>query len=162
MVDPPWYGTNQGTRLLTPWTLVSLNTCWMGGPVYLPWTRTGAPGCAITYYGPCLRWPSSSPPLAPDLCSASGHTAWRLAMIEFVQLNLHKASHATVLLSQTMEGKSNSVYLLTEPHTIKGRITGLPRGTTVVYDRSKQSSTCLLYTSPSPRDRQKSRMPSSA
>ena len=30
------------------------------------------------------------------------------------------------------------------------------------YGESGQSSICLLYTSPSPRDRQKSRMPSSA
>ena len=29
-------------------------------------------------------------------------------------------------------------------------------------DRYGQQNTCLLYTSPSPRDRQKSRMPSSA
>ena len=29
-------------------------------------------------------------------------------------------------------------------------------------DPDKQNNTCLLYTSPSPRDRQKSRMPSSA
>ena len=31
-----------------------------------------------------------------------------------------------------------------------------------VTERSKVLTTCLLYTSPSPRDRQKSRMPSSA
>ena len=30
------------------------------------------------------------------------------------------------------------------------------------WDQSGSSMTCLLYTSPSPRDRQKSRMPSSA
>ena len=30
------------------------------------------------------------------------------------------------------------------------------------YDSLPKASTCLLYTSPSPRDRQKSRMPSSA
>ena len=30
------------------------------------------------------------------------------------------------------------------------------------FDRSKSTCSCLLYTSPSPRDRQKSRMPSSA
>ena len=30
------------------------------------------------------------------------------------------------------------------------------------YDKMKSMCTCLLYTSPSPRDRQKSRMPSSA
>ena len=29
-------------------------------------------------------------------------------------------------------------------------------------DKQKNLNTCLLYTSPSPRDRQKSRMPSSA
>ena len=32
----------------------------------------------------------------------------------------------------------------------------------VEYDQPKLDNTCLLYTSPSPRDRQKSRMPSSA
>ena len=31
-----------------------------------------------------------------------------------------------------------------------------------VLDRAEECSRCLLYTSPSPRDRQKSRMPSSA
>ena len=31
-----------------------------------------------------------------------------------------------------------------------------------VFDATTYSGTCLLYTSPSPRDRQKSRMPSSA
>ena len=30
------------------------------------------------------------------------------------------------------------------------------------YNRSKQLASCLLYTSPSPRDRTRSRMPSSA
>ena len=40
-----------------------------------------------------------------------------------------------------------------------------PHGDTAVYDtivRMAQDFSCLLYTSPSPRDRQKSRMPSSA
>ena len=32
----------------------------------------------------------------------------------------------------------------------------------ICRDRDKLTTTCLLYTSPSPRDRQKSRMPSSA
>ena len=32
----------------------------------------------------------------------------------------------------------------------------------VMRERTKISNSCLLYTSPSPRDRQKSRMPSSA
>ena len=39
--------------------------------------------------------------------------------------------------------------------------TGEPR-TAHTYNMTAKSYTCLLYTSPSPRDRQKSRMPSSA
>ena len=35
-------------------------------------------------------------------------------------------------------------------------------GTLLRFDHGAQYFTCLLYTSPSPRDRQKSRMPSSA
>ena len=35
-------------------------------------------------------------------------------------------------------------------------------GTSITSDDSSQIQICLLYTSPSPRDRQKSRMPSSA
>ena len=41
-------------------------------------------------------------------------------------------------------------------------IWNLTRGAAHVTDCSNASRTCLLYTSPSPRDRQKSRMPSSA
>ena len=35
-------------------------------------------------------------------------------------------------------------------------------GKVIAVDHKKGTVTCLLYTSPSPRDRQKSRMPSSA
>ena len=35
-------------------------------------------------------------------------------------------------------------------------------GAAVTYDDAQESYTCLLYTSPSPRDRTRSRMPSSA
>ena len=35
-------------------------------------------------------------------------------------------------------------------------------GSAIAYDNAQEAWTCLLYTSPSPRDRQKSRMPSSA
>ena len=54
-------------------------------------------------------------------------------------------------------------------------VSGLPRsgtsmmmkmieagGVPVMIDNIRVADTCLLYTSPSPRDRQKSRMPSSA
>ena len=49
---------------------------------------------------------------------------------------------------------------LTHPHILplhdSGRVSGAAPGADVLY------YVCLLYTSPSPRDRQKSRMPSSA
>ena len=35
-------------------------------------------------------------------------------------------------------------------------------GYTIIKEYADEAMTCLLYTSPSPRDRQKSRMPSSA
>ena len=35
-------------------------------------------------------------------------------------------------------------------------------GTAITYDDAQEVYTCLLYTSPSPRDRTRSRMPSSA
>ena len=51
-----------------------------------------------------------------------------------------------------------------------GSVVSSPDGKSVVYTLTKydikenkgHTSICLLYTSPSPRDRQKSRMPSSA
>ena len=43
-----------------------------------------------------------------------------------------------------------------------GGISQLVDGTEKINTLAQQSSACLLYTSPSPRDRQKSRMPSSA
>ena len=44
--------------------------------------------------------------------------------------------------------------------TIKGRVTDTSQEAIIAANVSLW--TCLLYTSPSPRDRQKSRMPSSA
>ena len=41
-------------------------------------------------------------------------------------------------------------------------VEGLTAGTDMLVCVTHDNSTCLLYTSPSPRDRQKSRMPSSA
>ena len=39
---------------------------------------------------------------------------------------------------------------------------GASTGTFEAYEKRDKNNNCLLYTSPSPRDRQKSRMPSSA
>ena len=44
----------------------------------------------------------------------------------------------------------------------KERATQLNAGIEPTIDRDNDKNTCLLYTSPSPRDRTRSRMPSSA
>ena len=57
-------------------------------------------------------------------------------MITFSQTNLHKSTQATLLAGQNMEGKDEVILLATEPHTVNNKITGLPRGTTIIYDRT--------------------------
>ena len=47
---------------------------------------------------------------------------------------------------------------MTQQEDIKNAIECMRKGGVILYP----TDTCLLYTSPSPRDRQKSRMPSSA
>ena len=145
-------------------------------------------------------------------------------MLSFTQVNLHKATQATVLVGRGLEGSAQSVVLATEPYTFSNKVTGIPNRAKLVHVRNKDAPraciittpdvqitameswcnkdcavalakiggrqtvivslyldiklevqppwldrlmqmidrNCLLYTSPSPRDRQKSRMPSSA
>ena len=52
-------------------------------------------------------------------------------------------------------------YLVFDRKLSYGKRLNIPSGTAVRFEPG-QSKDCLLYTSPSPRDRQKSRMPSSA
>ena len=62
-------------------------------------------------------------------------------------------------------GICNGFQILTEAGLLPGALTrnkGLHFHCTDTYLEVANSTTCLLYTSPSPRDRQKSRMPSSA
>ena len=59
-------------------------------------------------------------------------------MLSFTQVNLHKATHATVLLGQALENKTQVISLVTEPHTVAGRITGMPPGACVISDKSIQ------------------------
>ena len=56
-------------------------------------------------------------------------------------------------LSQTQTSPLNKIYYTDNVLSI---------GATITIDHPPSTNTCLLYTSPSPRDRQKSRMPSSA
>ena len=61
-------------------------------------------------------------------------------MLHFKQLNLHKASQATLLAGQEMEGTTEKILLATEPHTVANRVTGMPKGTVSLYDRTKNGS----------------------
>ena len=65
--------------------------------------------------------------------------------MRFTQLNLHKASLATTLAGQAMVGKSEIVHLLTEPHTIRSKLHGVPRGTKAIYDKQ------IKHDEPAPR-----------
>ena len=56
-------------------------------------------------------------------------------MLAFTQVNLHKAEQAAALLSRGLENKDKSVALITEPRTVNGHVTGLPRGTRLTYSR---------------------------
>ena len=63
--------------------------------------------------------------------------------------------------SNTYTGIGMSVTSIGE--SAASRLLQLSYNSTIVFDVSKNSFyTCLLYTSPSPRDRTRSRMPSSA
>lgn len=56
-------------------------------------------------------------------------------MLSFTQLNLHKATQATLLLSRELEGKHQVIACLSEPHTTAGRVTGFQSGLDVIYHR---------------------------
>ena len=60
-------------------------------------------------------------------------------MLSFTQVNLHKASQATILLGRDMEEKNQVIAFLTEPYIFKGNITGLPNGTNTVYHKTRSS-----------------------
>ena len=96
-------------------------------------------------------------------------------VLQGINLTVHKGD-CLALLGRNGAGKSTtlrSIVNLTKPSsgTIKymgKNITNHPPykissyGITLVPENRGILKTCLLYTSPSPRDRQKSRMPSSA
>ena len=76
-----------------------------------------------------------------------------LAFLAAVSLAAPTVGHAQTFKVQKFDikGEGGTDYVTVEPAT--GR---------VFVARSTHVMVCLLYTSPSPRDRQKSRMPSSA
>ena len=70
-------------------------------------------------------------------------------------------SGATAPLVEILAVNLGLLSLFAVQHSVMAR-RGFKRWWTKVIPESVERSTCLLYTSPSPRDRQKSRMPSSA
>ena len=62
-------------------------------------------------------------------------SGWKRNMINFTQINLHKASQATLLLGDKIKDTQQQVLLLSEPHTVAGKLVGLPKGTTAIYDK---------------------------
>ena len=80
-----------------------------------------------------------------------------LLSVGFSSIGFIAAITVTVLAAR--EVSSNPLYL-GFPNAVG--VGGAFLGTQMFYKISKKYSSCLLYTSPSPRDRSLSRMPSSA
>ena len=56
-------------------------------------------------------------------------------MLDFVQINLHKASTASLLAGQLLEQRKQKVLMLTEPYTVQSKVVNMPKNTTLIYDR---------------------------
>ena len=78
-----------------------------------------------------------------NLCGAIGHIT--------PACSRRQAANSTQHIPSTSSAPSPSSYSSSAHHQLA-----------ITYDGGSNFSACLLYTSPSPRDRQKSRMPSSA
>ena len=88
------------------------------------------------------------------------------AMHKLRQMGVAEDSVSFLEQQGSQMGKDSKAHLpkfVTKPvTTIMDKQTGRPRGKAIAEHRYYRADGCLLYTSPSPRDRQKSRMPSSA
>ena len=84
-----------------------------------------------------------------------------LTMKELLEAGVH-FGHQTKRWNPKMQkyifGERNGIYIIDLQKTLKK----FREAYAFVRDLAADGGTCLLYTSPSPRDRQKSRMPSSA
>ena len=84
--------------------------------------------------------------------------------VDFVKDDLTAVPVVDVSGATLTEASGSKKYISGIPHYISGTLTlsGVTITNLVGQCYTNQSNICLLYTSPSPRDRQKSRMPSSA
>ena len=112
-------------------------------PIAVKWVGNATPGLAVK---PGVQWPTNTP---------DGLYTWR-GGIHFVELetllevndDLFHVANRKGLQHAELPCKPANVFCY--ERTCRGRCTGVP------------SAACLLYTSPSPRDVEESRMPSSA
>ena len=79
--------------------------------------------------------------------------------VQVSKLKLLKANHTSQIYRLESDIAKNFPVQIS---ALKERIAGMQIDSQVVKSVDLQDNDCLLYTSPSPRDRQKSRMPSSA
>ena len=110
-----------------------------------------------------------------DVFFTAGPTATPCAFTQFIsdgryyfQVTDLTGAHllSTDPLAERIVTVRNGVLATYDGHTHRvDTVEGMPHGLAMLDEqlsRSADVTTCLLYTSPSPRDRQKSRMPSSA
>ena len=123
-------------------------------------------------------WFASGLIVAPEPIESSltpkSITAVKVSRVEHSQfrpklsLRAHTQSNRTVNLSARLSGQIESVWVEEGEEVKRGQVIceleAEDRMLSLAQSQAhlEQAEICLLYTSPSPRDRQKSRMPSSA
>ena len=79
-----------------------------------------------------------------------------------MQRNLIGATLIALFLTMASQAKAQTVLFDFRTNQGEGGVVGDPIPPNTNFDPGNAGDTCLLYTSPSPRDRTRSRMPSSA
>ena len=94
----------------------------------------------------------------------SGKIWYNNELVDWADVKLHVLSHGMHYASCVFEGErvyDGSIFKL-EEHTARFFHSARRMGFEIPYTEEEINNACLLYTSPSPRDRTRSRMPSSA
>ena len=120
--------------------------------------------------------PTGSPAIAPAPCTSPGLTFLNCAQSSRLRSRLHNDQHQTMTgvlaaLGAAMAWTGASALWRSLSGRVKAiRLNAMKNGLAsllflpvlLTLPHNTEVHACLLYTSPSPRDRQKSRMPSSA
>ena len=88
-----------------------------------------------------------------------------LVIIEHKDSKMHRMSREAIVGAQKIGGQITALVIGKEYEEVANELLNYEIEKTIVVDHDlvpAYNTDCLLYTSPSPRDRQKSRMPSSA